>query len=203
MTISTIQKLYKKGLRQTRDNVSFRCATRSLARPSVSVKCLQSSRARRGTLAWRGREASGGGVRQGTKARSSRRGAEGGRRSRRGAVGVRAETGNTGYRTNEKGSREPGDGEEEGTVTEAAATSPTSLTCLRAREAEEWFRAGARAGPDCLTGERPWLQRPRRRWREQSGALGTGQVVRGDTASADAARAGRTANTCFRSSEST
>lgn len=193
MTISTIQKLYKKGLRQTRDNVSFRWATRSLARPSVSVKCLQSSRARRGTLAWRGREASGGGVRQGTKARSSRRG----------AVGVRAETGNTGYRTNEKGSREPGDGEEEGTVTEAAATSPTSLTCLRAREAEEWFRAGARAGPDCLTGERPWLQRPRRRWREQSGALGTGQVVRGDTASADAARAGQTANTCFRSSEST
>lgn len=159
----------------------------------MSVKCLQSSRARRGTLAWRGREASGGGVRQGTKARSSRRG----------AVGVRAETGNTGYRTNEKGSREPGDGEEEGTVTEAAATSPTSLTCLSAREAEEWFRAGARAGPDCLTGERPWLQRPRRRWREQSGALGTGQVVRGDTASADAARAVRTANTCFRSSEST
>lgn len=193
MTISTIQKLYKKGLRQTRDNVSFRWATRSLARPSVSVKCLQSSRARRGTLAWRGREASGGGVRQGTKARSSRRG----------AVGVRAETGNTGYRTNEKGSREPGDSEEEGTVTEAAATSPTSLTCLSAREAEEWFRAGARAGPDCLTGERPWLQRPRRRWREQSGALGTGQVVRGDTASADAARAVRTANTCFRSSEST
>lgn len=150
-------------------------------------------RARRGTLAWRGREASGGGVRQGTKARSSRRG----------AVGVRAEKGNTGYRTNEKGSREPGDGEEEGTVTEAAATSPTSLTCLSAREAEEWFRAGARAGPDCLTGERPWLQRPRRRWREQSGVLGTGQVVRGDTASTDAARAGRTANTCFRSSEST
>lgn len=107
VTISTIQKLYKKGLRQTRDNVSFRWATRSLARPSVSVKCLQSSRARRGTLAWRGREASGGGVRQGTKARSSRRGAEGGRRSRRGAVGVRAEKGNTGYRTNEKGSREP------------------------------------------------------------------------------------------------
>lgn len=193
MTISTIQKLYKKGLRQTRDNVRFRWATRSLARPLVSVKCLQSSRARRGTLACRGREASGGGVRQGTKARSSRRG----------AVGVRAETGNTGYRTNEKGSREPGDGEEEGTVTEAAATSPTSLTCLSAREAEEWFRAGARAGPDCLTGERPWLQRPRRRWREQSGALGTGQVVRGNTASADAARAGRTANTCFRSSEST
>lgn len=118
-------------------------------------------------------------------------------------MGVRAEKGNTGYRTNEKGSREPGDGEEEGTVTEAAATSPTSLTCLSAREAEEWFRAGARAGPDCLTGERPWLQRPRRRWREQSGALGTGQVVRGDTASADAARAVRTANTCFRSSEST
>lgn len=160
-------------------------------------------RARRGTLAWRGREASGGGVRQGTKAKSSRRGAEGGRRSRRGAVGVRAEKGNTGYRTNEKGSREPGDGEEEGTVTEAAATSPTSPTCLSAREAEEWFRAGARAGPDCLTGERPWLQRPRRRWREQSGALGTGQVVRGDTASADAARAVRTVNTCFRSSEST
>lgn len=193
MTISTIQKLYKKGLRQTRDNVSFRWATRSLARPSVSVKCLQSSRARRGTLAWRGREASGGGVRQGTKARSSRRG----------AVGVRAEKGNTGYRTNEKGSREPGDGEEEGTVTEAAATSPTSPTCLSAREAEEWFRAGARAGPDCLTGGRPWLQRPRRRWREQSGVLGTGQVVRGDTASTDAARAVRTANTCFRSSEST